>query len=166
MGLAQSVQLALARMLSAGRVEVREDGAWLAVLEGFSYEVREQGEAALLHLWSQQSNQVRRVTRIVREDSERLALEVARLGRGRAARLEFFAAKRKPSRGRVTRGQFRIRFQRMLTQQFPDETGGLADHRIRSGTFSFRQLRARDSAQSFRGLGGDGCGACGESLHL
>ena len=122
MGLAQSVQLALARMLSAGRVEVREDGAWLAVLEGFSYEVREQREAALLHLWSQQSNQVRRVTRIVREDPERLALEVARLGRGRPARLEFLAAKRNPSHGRVTREQFRVRFQRMLTQQFPDET--------------------------------------------
>src|SRR5258708_35639994 len=113
MGLAQSLQMALARMLAAGRVEVRENGAWLAALEGFSYEVRQQDEAALLHLWSQQRNQVRRVTRIVCEDPERLALEVARLGRARPARMEFLAAKRKPAAGRVTREQFRVRFQEM-----------------------------------------------------
>lgn len=122
MGLAQSVQLALTRMLSAGRVEVRENGAWLAVLEGFNYEVRQQEEAALLHLWSQQRNQVRRVTRIVAEDADRLALEVARLGRARPARMEFLAAKRKPAAGRVTREQFRVRFQDILAQQFPDES--------------------------------------------
>lgn len=121
MELAQSLQLALARMLAAGRVEVRENGAWLAALEGFDYEVRQQDEAALLHLWSQQRNQVRRVTRIVREDPERLALEVARLGRARPARLEFLAAKRRPAAGRITREQFRVRFQEMLAQQFPDE---------------------------------------------
>lgn len=122
MGLAQSLQLALARMIAAGRVEVRENGAWLAALEGFNYEVRQQDEAALLHLWSQQRNQVRRVTRIVCEDPERLALEVARLGRARPARMEFLAARRKPAAGRVTREQFRVRFREMLAQQFPDET--------------------------------------------
>ena len=121
MGLAQSLELALARMLAAGRVEVRENGAWLAALEGFRYEVRQQNDAALLHLWSEQRNQVRRVTRIVREEPQRLALEVARLGRARPARLEFLAAKRKPAAGRVTREQFRLRFQEMLAQQFPDE---------------------------------------------
>jgi hypothetical protein len=121
MGLAQSLQMALARMLAAGRVEVRENGARLAALEGFNYEVRQQDGSALLHLWSQQRNQVRRVTRIVRDDPERLALEVARLGRARPMRMEFLAARRKPAAGRVTREQFRVRFHEMLAQQFPDE---------------------------------------------
>jgi hypothetical protein len=122
MGLAEAVQLALTRMLSEGRVEVRENGAWLAALEGFGYDVRQQNETALLHLWSRQQNQVRRVTRVVREDPDRLALEVARLGGRRPARLEFLAARRSPPSGRVLREQFRVRFQEMLARKFPDET--------------------------------------------
>jgi len=122
MELAQSLEQALARMLAAGRVEVRENGAWLAALEGFQYDVRQQDDAALLHLWSQQRNLVRRVSRVTCEEPERLALEVARLGRSRPARLEFLAAKRKRPAGRVPREQFRVRFQELLAQQFPDET--------------------------------------------
>jgi hypothetical protein len=122
MELAQSVEQALARMRAAGRVEVRENGAWLAALEGFAYEVRQQNDAALLHLWSEQRNQVRRVTRIVRLEPERLALEVARLGRSRPARLEFLTTRKKPAAARVTREQFRVRFHDLLAQQFPDDT--------------------------------------------
>src|SRR5712671_1255932 len=122
MELAQSLEQALARMVAAGRVEVRENGAWLAALEGFGYEVRQQNGAALLHLWSEQRSQVRRVTRIVREEPERLALEVARLGRPRPAKLEFLAARKHPAAARLTREQFRSRFQNILSQQFPDET--------------------------------------------
>ena len=122
MELAQSLQQALSRMLAAGRVEVRENGAWLAALEEFRFEVRPQDDAALLHLWSEERDLVRRVTRIICEEPERLALEVARLGRVRAARLEFLAAQRKRPAGRVWREQFRVRFQKLLAQQFPDET--------------------------------------------
>ena len=86
MELAQSLQQALSRMLAAGRVEVRENGAWLAALEEFRFEVRQQDDAALLHLWSEERDLVRRVTRIICEEPERLALEVARLGRARLAR--------------------------------------------------------------------------------
>lgn len=122
MELAQSLEQALARMVTAGRVEVRENGAWLAALEGFAYEVRRQDGAALLHLWSAQHNQVRRVTRIVAEEPQRLALEVARLGRTRPARLEFLAARKNPAATRLAREQFRVRFQDMLARQFPDDT--------------------------------------------
>ena len=122
MELAQSLDQALARMTAAGRVEVRENGAWLAVLEGFAYQVRQQDGAALLHLWSQQRNQVRRVTRIVSEEPERLSLEVARLGRSRPVRLEFLGTRKKPAAARVMREQFRAGFQQLLAQQFPDDT--------------------------------------------
>src|SRR5271167_4315387 len=109
MELAQSLEQALARIVATGRVEVRENGAWLAALEGFQYEVRQQDAAALLHLWSAQRSQVRRVTRIVREEAARLALEVSRLGRPRPARLEFLAVRKKIAAARLTREQFRVR---------------------------------------------------------
>lgn len=116
------LEQALARLLAAGRVEVQENGAWLAALEGFRYEVRQQGDAALLHLWADEGNLVRRVLRIVSQDPQRLALEVARLGRSRPARLEFLAAQRKRPAGRITRERFRARFRELLAQQFPDES--------------------------------------------
>jgi hypothetical protein len=122
MELAQTLEGALARLLAAGRVEVQENGAWLAALEGFQYEVRQQKDAALLHLWSSERNLVRRVLRITCEEPQRLALQVARLGRSRPARLEFIAAETRRPAGRVTREQFRARFRELLLQQFPDET--------------------------------------------
>jgi hypothetical protein len=122
MELAQLLEQALARLVAAGRVEVRENGSWLAALEGFGYEVRRQNEAALLHLWSDQRNQVRRVTRIVAEEPQRLTLVVARFGRARPARLEFLAARKRPAAARLTREQFRLHFQDLLAWQFPDDT--------------------------------------------
>lgn len=122
MELAQALEQALARMMAAGRIEVRENGAWLASLEGFGYEVRQQNGAALLHLWSEQCSEIRSITQIVREEPERLALEVSRLGRPRPAKLEFLAVRRKPAATRLTREQFRIRFREILSQRFPDET--------------------------------------------
>ena len=120
--MAQPLGEALSRMLAGGRVEVRENGTWLAALEGFRFEVRQQEDAALLHLWSEERDLVLRVTRILCQEPERLALEVLRLGRARAARLEFLAAKRNRPAGRVMREQFRVRFQALLARQFPDET--------------------------------------------
>jgi hypothetical protein len=120
--LAQPLAETLSRMLAGGRVEVRENGTWLATLEGFRFEVRQQHNAALLHLWSEEHDLVRQVTRVLCRQPERLALEVLRLGRARAARLEFLTAKRKRPAGRVTREQFRARFQALLARQFPDET--------------------------------------------
>ena len=63
MELAQALTEALDRLRISGRVEVRENGEWLAALEEFQYEVRPQGDAVLLHLWSEQSNAIRRVLR-------------------------------------------------------------------------------------------------------
>jgi hypothetical protein len=122
MELAQSVEQALARLTAAGRVEVRENGAWLPALEGFGYDLRQQNGSALLHLWSDQRSQVRRVKRILAEEPERLTLEVARLGRTRPAKLEFLATRKKPAAARLRREQFRVRFQDMLAQQFPDDS--------------------------------------------
>jgi hypothetical protein len=122
MELVESVGQALARLTSGGRTEVRENGAWLSALEGFAYDVRPHSGAVLLHLWSDQHSQVRRVRRVVAEGPERLTLEVTRLGRARPAKLEFLATRRKPAAARITREQFRVRFRDLLAQRFPDDS--------------------------------------------
>jgi hypothetical protein len=153
---AQMLEEALGRLLAAGRVEVQENGAWLAALEGFQYEVRQQDNAALLHLWSAERNLVRRVLRITCQEPQRLALEVARLGRSRPARLEFLATETKRPPGRVTREQFRARFRELLAQQFPDETvASLAtaadlEHSL-SGSYVRGVLRASSRAWAVLG---------------
>ncbi len=110
MELAPALTEALERLLAAGRVEVRENEAWLAALEGFRYEVRPQGGALLLHLWSAEGNLVRRVLRVIDDQPGRLALEVARHARAKTQRLEFVAAEHARPSGRIARERFRARF--------------------------------------------------------
>ncbi|HEY1866393.1 MAG TPA: hypothetical protein VGG55_04920, partial [Candidatus Acidoferrales bacterium] len=133
MQLAQGLTEALERMCAAGRVEVQEDGTWLAALEGFRYEVREHGEIVLLHLWSEQRSLVRRVLGFAGKLSsdnpdepnpaapDRLALEVERMGRASPSRLEFALPASERGAGRVAREQFRARFRDLLAEQFADE---------------------------------------------
>ena len=120
MELAQALTEAIERLRAAGRVEVRENGDWLAALEQFQYEVRPQGGAVLLHLWSEQSNAVRRVLRIAGESDGKLEVEVARFGRKRPDHLEFFSVEGSRQPARVTREQFKPRFRELLARQFPD----------------------------------------------
>jgi hypothetical protein len=118
----ESVKQALDRLLASGRVEVRENGSWLASFEDFEYEVREKAGATLLHLWSSEGTVVRRVSAIETDEDGRLALKVARFGRARADQLEFVRGDREPDTGRLRREQFRARLQEMLAGHFPDET--------------------------------------------
>jgi len=122
MELAAELRRALDGVCAAGSPEVRENGEWLAALDGVQYEVRAQGEAALLHLWSAQESLVRRVVCVAEESRERVVVEVVRLGHARHARLEFVApaAGREPRR--VDRAQFSDRLRQILTDRFPDET--------------------------------------------
>jgi hypothetical protein len=68
---------------------VRENGEWLAGLDGAQYEISPLGDAALLDLWSAQQSLVRRVPRVAEESGERVVLDVSRLGYARHAQLEF-----------------------------------------------------------------------------
>lgn len=122
MELAAELQRALDGLRTLGAPEVRENGEWLAGLEGVQYEVRAQGEAALLHLWSGQQSLVRRVLRVAEESRERVVLEVSRLGYSRHAQLEFVAGGAPRDARRVEREQFSRRLRRILTDHFPDET--------------------------------------------
>src|ERR1700722_10144457 len=122
MELAAELRRALDGLCAIGAPEVRENGEWLAGLEGVQYEVRAQGDAALLHLWSAQQSLVRRVVRVAEESSERVVVDVVRFGNSRLAQLEFVAAVADRDLRRVDRSQFRDRLRQMLADRFPDET--------------------------------------------
>jgi hypothetical protein len=122
MELAAELQRALDGIASTGPPEVRENGEWIAALDGLQYEVRPQGDAALLHLWSAQKSLVRRVVRLAEESRERVVVEVIRFGHSRHAQLEFVAATSGHEARRVGREQFRDRLRQILTDRFPDET--------------------------------------------
>ena len=120
MELAVELEHALDGVCAAGSPEVRENGEWLAALDGMRYEVRRHGEATLLHLWSARQSLVRRVLAVTAESRESIVIEVARFGHARPSRLEIVAASGKP-KGRVAREQFRDRLRALLADQFPDE---------------------------------------------
>ncbi len=122
MELAAELRRALDGLCAIGAREVRENGEWLAGLDGAQYEVSAQGEAALLHLWSTQQSLVRRVLRVTEESRDRVILEVSRFGYSRLARLEFIGGGAHRETRRVEREQFSNRLRRILTDHFPDET--------------------------------------------
>jgi hypothetical protein len=122
MELANQLRRALAGVCAAGPPEVRENGQWLATLDGMQYEVREQGGVALLHLWSAHQSLVRRVMSLPQNAPDRVVIEVARLGHSRNAQMEFIAGAARRESSRVERERFRDRLRRILADRFPDET--------------------------------------------
>ncbi|MGA7914312.1 MAG: hypothetical protein WCA00_03685 [Candidatus Acidiferrales bacterium] len=101
-------------------VEVREDGQWLAELATLQCEVNRKGKQALVHLWSDERNLTRRVLRVKECAEDRIVLEVQRFGRAKPGRLEFLRTDSPRAAGRITREQFRARFERILKERFPD----------------------------------------------
>lgn len=111
---------ALQAMAASGCAEVREDGEWLAELSGLRCELRTQGQHSLVHLWSEERSVTRRVLRVREQSEDRIVLEVQRFGRARSGRIEFLRTDSPRPAGRTTREQFRARFQRVLSERFPD----------------------------------------------
>src|ERR1700682_461422 len=121
MELAAELERALAEVCAAGPAEVHENGEWLPALKHLQYQVRSQGDAALLHLWGAEQSLVRRVVRVAEQSPERVVLEVSRFGRARPAKLEFLTAGGRHEGRRWGREQFRSRLHQLLTDRFPDE---------------------------------------------
>ncbi len=154
MELAQALTAGLDRLLAAGRVAVRENGAPLAVLEGF--EVRQPRDLVLLHLWSRERNAVRRVLRVLADEPGRLAVETARFGRARPGRLEFIAKDTRRPLRHAARAQFFVRFRELLAQGFPDEklaslTASADLRHSLSGNYARRVLQASSRAWAVLG---------------
>jgi hypothetical protein len=122
MELATELEACLREFVSAGSVEVRENGGHVAPVSGLSWEVRGAGEKPLLHLWSERCNLTRRVLAITDHSDERLALAVERFGHAKPDRLEFLRLDFERNARTLSRGEFCERFGRILAEQFPDET--------------------------------------------
>jgi hypothetical protein len=141
---------ALAALQAAGPVEVRENGARVASLADFQYEVRAQGSGTLLHLWSSERSLARRVVRIAEQSAERLVIEAEHFGRAKPDRLEFTTGGERPA-ARLTREQFREAFTELLHSQFPDEeilalaASADLEHSL-SGRYTRALLRGRDAS--------------------
>src|SRR5712692_3697461 len=121
MGVATEIERALAELATSGRVEVHENGRWLAALSSAHCEVRTQGATTLIHLWSEECNLVRRVLRVAEQSPGRMVLEVQRFGRSKAGTLEFVCAGAERPVNRLAREKFCSRFRELLAEQFPDE---------------------------------------------
>jgi hypothetical protein len=141
MELAAELERALAGVCATGPAEVHENGEWVAALDGLQYNVRSQGDAALLHLWGARQSLVRRVVRVAEQSPKRVVLEVMRLGRARHAKLEFLAAGAGREDKRWGREEFRSQLRQFLTNRFPDEivdslTSGADLHHSISGSYT------------------------------
>ena len=110
MQLIAEIERALAELAKSGPLEVHENGRRLPGLtENLSYEVRPQGAAPLLHLWSESEgdaqsgpqsdarNIVRRVVGIAEDSAEHLSLEIQPFRARASVRRERFGANRLPS---------------------------------------------------------------------
>lgn len=105
---------------ASGVIEITENGEWLAELAGLQFEVHLQGKNPLIHLWSDERNLTRRLVRVKSRDENRIVLEVQRFGKSKPARLEFVRRDNARAPSRITREQFRERFERILADKFPD----------------------------------------------
>ena len=105
---------------ASGVIEINEDGEWLAELAGLQFEVHLQGKNPLIHLWSEERNLTRRLVRVKSHDENKIVLEVQRFGRAKPGRLEFLRRDSARAPLRITREQFRERFERILADRFPD----------------------------------------------
>ncbi|HTU34846.1 MAG TPA: hypothetical protein VMF66_13680 [Candidatus Acidoferrum sp.] len=113
---------ALSEIARFDAVEVREDGQWLAGFSALNYELRRSGKTVLVHLWSSERNLTRRILRVREQSPLRIVLEVQRFGRPNGARLEFVRTDSHRAEARISREEFRARFNRFLVERFPDAT--------------------------------------------
>ena len=116
----QALHRVLGEFAASGHAEVREDGAWLADLAAFQFELRTEGKDPVVHLWSEARNLTRRIVRIREQTGDLIVLEVRKFGRPKPVKLEFVRRETARPENRIGREQFRSRFERILAERFPD----------------------------------------------
>ena len=135
MELAGELRRALDGVSAMGAPQVRENGEWLAGLEGAQYEVSAQGDGALLHLWSAEQSLVRRVLRVSEESAGRVVLEVSRFGYRRPAQV-------------LCKGSQAV----ALLAASPNEDAAAIDGILTFGLIWLQRIRDRARGHSVRGL--------------
>jgi hypothetical protein len=154
--------LALARemeefLATASRAVVLEDGATLFDFASAKYSVSGD-DRALLHLWSDERNAVRRVVDAERRNGA-LRLSVQRFGKGKPTVLEVVATAdcRAPAAQRQARQRYQRPLARVLQREFPEwkvaEIASTADlERSFSPVYTRGLLRRGHSAIAFLGV--------------
>jgi len=170
MDLAPKLEGSLRAFVSAGPVEVRENGGRPVPLSTLSWEVRGSAEKPLLHIWSEQYNLTRRILEITDHSEERLALAVERFGHGKPDRIEFIRAEFERGARALSRAEFCERLRRLLAAQFPDDIlesltiSADLEHTL-SGNYARGMLRRGSNYTPFLAVpGGESAGAVRDSL--
>lgn len=122
MKFAEELEASLKEFLVTGPVDLHENGIRTSFVAGPSWQVRGDSEKPLLHLWSERFNLTRRVLAITDHSDERLVLAVERFGRAKPDRLEFVRREFERGARQLSREEFREQLNRLLVEQFPDET--------------------------------------------
>lgn len=122
MSLAEDLRASLQEILVPGTIEIRENGSRITSSAPLSWEVRGASDKPLLHLWSESCNVTRRVLAIACSEENRLALAVERFGRSKPERLELVRLEFDRSEREASREGFCEKLQRILAEQFPDES--------------------------------------------
>lgn len=122
MDLAEELRASLEEFLASGTIEMRESGGRLTPLPPVSWEVRGAAAKPMLHLWAENCNFTRRVVAITDHSSERLALAVEQFGRPQPQRMDLVRLDFQRSVKVISREGFCERLERILAEQFPDES--------------------------------------------
>jgi len=142
-------------LCAIGAPEVRENGEWLAGLEGVPITKWRAGRCGSVAFVECQQSLVRRVLRV----AENLAIGLCSKSTGWATRenaqLESSAGGVPHEAARVERQQFSSRLRRILTDHFPDETVGVAGDPA-TCTIHSGSLHSRPRPPRFRKLCCDG----------
>ena len=108
-------------------------------------------------MWSDGRNLTRRVIGVKEQSPERVIFEVQRLGRAKPSQLEFLRSDSDRPAARVSREQFRARFESLLADCFPDaKIGALSTAQDLKRSLSARYARGL-MQRWVRRLGFAGC---------
>ena len=122
MSLATELEASLKEFLTAGLVDLHENGARTSFGSGVSWEVRGDGEKPLLHLWAERFDVTRRLLAITDHSEQRLVLAVERFGRAKPDRLEFVRREFERGSRELSSEEFCEQLRTLLAEQFPDDT--------------------------------------------
>jgi hypothetical protein len=121
MGLAADLEECLRRFNGADSVEVRENGARVATVEKFSWELRGAPAQPILRLSLEQYSATHRILAIRKGSDVSLTLSIERFGTAKPGRLEFVRVDYTRPPREVARQEFSSRLARILSERFPDD---------------------------------------------
>jgi hypothetical protein len=129
MELAPAVEEHLRKLEGAESVDVHENGARVATISTFTFELKGTLAKPVLRFSLDEYSATHSILAIRSCTEERLSLAIQRFGSSHPGRLEFVRKDFKRASDDVARREFCTRFGRILAEQFPDATleGALAN---------------------------------------